>query len=503
MEPVASRLCCPACWLPCLLLLALHGWPGAGAQEFQLLQPQGAVSVSAGETLTLTCSVTGLAPAGPVRWFKDSGSGRRLVYADAGSFPRVTRAVSGSDTDFTIHINDTRSEDAGVYHCVKFKKGLGADEEFRSGSGTAVSVSARPSAPSVSGPPSRAEPGPPVTFTCTSGGFSPRDITVTWLKNGAKLPDPQTQVLPAHQSVSYNVSSTVGVSLTRADARSQLTCQIEHSTLPAPLRATYTLSDVLRVPPRLQVGTAPAVPVALNTSVTFTCHAEGFYPKDASLTWLENGNETNLGKSSALSENADGTYTLQSSLEVKATEQRSQSMFTCRVVHDSQPPINASAMLRLSQPPAEPGKDPTSSAADSYLSEEKKIYIAVAVVCAVLVVLVIAVIYLIRVRQRKGKSSPSVRLHEPEKSPGPAPQDSDPNNLTYADLNFDKQKKRTPRFVEMSPQSEYACIQPAATEDNLTYADLDMVHLSKSPKRPAPRPEEAISEYASVQIQRK
>uniref|UniRef100_A0A8C3F306 Ig-like domain-containing protein n=1 Tax=Chrysemys picta bellii TaxID=8478 RepID=A0A8C3F306_CHRPI len=92
---------------------------------------------------------------------------------------------------------------------------------------------ARPSAPSVSGPPSRAEPGPPVTFTCTSGGFSPRDIAVTWLKNGAKLPAPQPRVLPAHESVSYSVSSTVGVSLTTGDTRSQLTCQIEHSTLPA------------------------------------------------------------------------------------------------------------------------------------------------------------------------------------------------------------------------------------------------------------------------------
>uniref|UniRef100_A0A8C0IW15 Ig-like domain-containing protein n=1 Tax=Chelonoidis abingdonii TaxID=106734 RepID=A0A8C0IW15_CHEAB len=114
---------------------------GAGAQEFQLLQPQGHVSVSAGETLTLTCSVTGLAPVGPVKWFKGSGSGRQLVYADAGSFPRVTRAVNGSDTDFTIRINDTCPEDAGIYHCVKFKKeSPGPDEEFRSGAGTAVSV---------------------------------------------------------------------------------------------------------------------------------------------------------------------------------------------------------------------------------------------------------------------------------------------------------------------------------------------------------------------------
>ncbi|CAM5098088.1 unnamed protein product [Natator depressus] len=163
--------------LPWLVLLLLLEIPGAGAQEFQLLQPPGAVCTPAGEALTLTCFVTGLAPVGPVKWFKGSGGGRQLVYAETGSFPRVTRAASGSDTDFTIHINDTRPADAGTYRCVKFKRGSGADEEIRSGAGTAVSVSASPSAPSVSGPPSRAEPGPSVTFTCTSGGFSPRDIT--------------------------------------------------------------------------------------------------------------------------------------------------------------------------------------------------------------------------------------------------------------------------------------------------------------------------------------
>nr|XP_008170413.2 signal-regulatory protein beta-1-like isoform X3 [Chrysemys picta bellii] len=362
--------------VPCLVLLLLLEISGAGAQEFQLLQPQDAVSVSPGETLTLICSETGPVPVGPTKWFKGSGSGRQLVYADKEeSLPRVTRAVNGSNTDFTIRISDTRPEDAGIYRCVKFVKGSGADEEFRSGAGTVVSVSGKPSAPSVSGPHSRAEPGPPVTFTCTSGGFAPRDITVTWLKNGAKLPDSQTRVLPAHKSVSYSVCSTVGVNLTAGDTRSQLTCQIEHSTLPAPLRATYNLSDALRVPPRLRVGTAPAAPVALNESVTFTCRAEGFYPKDASLTWLENGNEMDLGKPFHLTENPDRTYTLQSSLEVNATEQRRQSAFTCRVVHDSQPPVGASAMLRLSQPPPEPGKDPTSCDAGQSLFSSPALWI--------------------------------------------------------------------------------------------------------------------------------
>uniref|UniRef100_A0A674JSY4 Ig-like domain-containing protein n=1 Tax=Terrapene triunguis TaxID=2587831 RepID=A0A674JSY4_9SAUR len=161
---------------PCCLCAA-----GAGAQEFQLLQPQGAVSVSAGETLTLICSVTGLAPVGPVRWFKGSGSGRQLVYTEVGSFPRVTRALNGSDTDFTIRINDTRPEDAGIYRCVKFKRGLGGDEEFTSGAGTVVSVSGECELPPAP------RPSPPGAGTLDGRGINP------------------AQTLPAH-SVSYSCS---------------------------------------------------------------------------------------------------------------------------------------------------------------------------------------------------------------------------------------------------------------------------------------------------------
>uniref|UniRef100_A0A8C5U0F0 Uncharacterized protein n=1 Tax=Malurus cyaneus samueli TaxID=2593467 RepID=A0A8C5U0F0_9PASS len=147
-------------------------------------------------------------------------------------------------------------------------------------------------------------------------------------------------------------------------------------------------------------------------------------------------------------------------------------------------------------------------AAEPGTSNNLLIYIVVGVVCTVLALLVAAILYLIRTKQIKGKGAQCVvgRLHEPEKSSDAMTQESDPNNLTYADLNFDKERKTIRRMVEMSQQSEYACIQTNQapnSDDNLTYADLDMVHLSKAPKRPAPRPEEAGSEYASVQIPRK
>ncbi|NWW86878.1 SHPS1 phosphatase, partial [Rhynochetos jubatus] len=115
-----------------------------GAQEhwdFQLRQPQAKVSVTVGETFTLTCTVSGSSPTGPLKWLKGWGSENETIYNQTGSFPRVTRAVSESNTDFSIHIRDFHPEDAGTYYCVKFRKALrGGDEVFRRGGGTAVSL---------------------------------------------------------------------------------------------------------------------------------------------------------------------------------------------------------------------------------------------------------------------------------------------------------------------------------------------------------------------------
>ncbi|NXA25295.1 SHPS1 phosphatase, partial [Ibidorhyncha struthersii] len=109
-------------------------------QSFELRQPQDKVSVAVGKTLTLTCTTSRRTLAGPVKWLKGWGSGNQTGYDQTGSFPRVTRASDGSDTDFTIRIRDIQPEDAGTYYCVKFTKLLDGDEVFRRGKGTEVSV---------------------------------------------------------------------------------------------------------------------------------------------------------------------------------------------------------------------------------------------------------------------------------------------------------------------------------------------------------------------------
>ncbi|XP_032054550.1 tyrosine-protein phosphatase non-receptor type substrate 1-like [Aythya fuligula] len=118
-------------------------------QGFQLHQPQ-KISVMAGETLTLNCTVTAGGPIGPVKWLKGWGSGNETIYDQKGSSSRVTRAVNGSNTDFTILISDVRPEDDGTYYCVKYRKTpTGDDELYRRGEGTVVVVRGTSPFPSV------------------------------------------------------------------------------------------------------------------------------------------------------------------------------------------------------------------------------------------------------------------------------------------------------------------------------------------------------------------
>uniref|UniRef100_A0A8C3U2Z9 Ig-like domain-containing protein n=2 Tax=Catharus ustulatus TaxID=91951 RepID=A0A8C3U2Z9_CATUS len=296
--------------------------------------------------LTLNCTMSGMAGPGPVRWLKGWGSESKTIYDQRtpSSSPRVIRAVSGSQTDLTIHIRNVQPEDMGTYYCVKFTKGnKGEDVLFAHGNGTEVSVQAKPSPPIVSGPEQRERLGESVPFTCTTGGFFPKEIGVKWFKNGNPMTALQPQVTEWWDKT-YNMSSTVRVTLQKDDVPSQVTCVVQHSTLPAPLRGSFQLSRVLRVPPIVEVRAEPSS-VEVNTTVTFTCLVKEFYPPNMSISWLENGKEMKVKNVSRPSELSRGLFQLRSQVEVQATEEKNGSLITCEVVHDGQAPVNSSVVL--------------------------------------------------------------------------------------------------------------------------------------------------------------
>uniref|UniRef100_A0A8B9TC01 Ig-like domain-containing protein n=1 Tax=Anas platyrhynchos TaxID=8839 RepID=A0A8B9TC01_ANAPL len=321
--------------LACLLLLLLGSAPGIDAQAgqgFQLQQPQKEVSVIAGEKVTLSCTVTAGGPLGPVKWLKGWGSGSETIYDQKDPSSWGKRVVYESNTDFTILIRD-----------VEFRKIATGDELYRRGNGTEVVVQARPSNPTVSGPSDRVEPGKMASFTCKSGGFFPSDISVKWFKDRTPIQSQMPSVTPGPSKFTYNMSSTVTVTLQKDDIRSELTCQVRHTTLTAPLMRSYHLSQILRVPPKVVLE--PPGPVGLNETVSFTCDVQGFYPGSVTVTWLENGKEMNTGSTPGPIETPEGLFELRSTVSVQAVPEKNGSVFTCRVLHEGQELLSRNATL--------------------------------------------------------------------------------------------------------------------------------------------------------------
>ena len=106
---------------------------------------------------------------------------------------------------------------------------------------------AKPSPPEVSGPADRGIPDQKVNFTCKSHGFSPRNITLKWFKDGQELHPLETTVNPSGKNVSYNICSTVRVVLNSMDVNSKVICEVAHITLDrSPLRGIANLSNFIR-----------------------------------------------------------------------------------------------------------------------------------------------------------------------------------------------------------------------------------------------------------------
>ncbi|NXG49535.1 SHPS1 phosphatase, partial [Psilopogon haemacephalus] len=308
-----------------------------------------------GQNITLSCTTSGDGPVGSVEWLKGRGSGNKTIYDQMSPSPRVTRVVSQSNTDFSILIRDVQPEDAGTYYCVKLKRTVGqggALQIFQHGKGTVVSVHAKPSIPVVSGPEQRAGAGQSATFTCESGGFFPKSISVRWLKNQAPISAQQPQLSPGQSNSSYSLRSRVTLLLQQEDVRSQLACEVQHPTLDMPLRGTYQLKEALRVSPRVRLLPEPGS-VDVNRTLTLSCLVEGFYPREVAVSWLENGREVKVENTSRAEETAQGLYRLSSLLEVQATEEKNGSVLACQVLHDRQEPVSRMLTLWIAVPAKE------------------------------------------------------------------------------------------------------------------------------------------------------
>ncbi|KAK1150388.1 signal-regulatory protein beta-1-like isoform X1 [Acipenser oxyrinchus oxyrinchus] len=300
-------------------LVILVCCPSRGVSQTIITQDPGSVTGTEEGEVTVPCTVTG-APPGPVRWYRDTGSGRQYLYSSSPpppnerNDPRVSLVHQNHATDASIRIVNLTLRDSGTYYCDKYR---GFDGSLiASGSGSRLSVQEKFRPPVIEGPQGRVLAGNAVALTCRSNG--PPGTKFTWKKNNGTVRGEQ--------------SHTVSLQTAKEDIRSTVTCETTDPTTQQTLSSEpYSLGASITVKPHVSIEANPER-VKVNESVSLTCRARGFYPERVNVSWVQQGGAVELAaERGENAENEDGTFSRNSVLNVTVTQELSGATVSCRV----------------------------------------------------------------------------------------------------------------------------------------------------------------------------
>ncbi|XP_072906168.1 signal-regulatory protein gamma-like [Hemitrygon akajei] len=124
-------------------------------------------------------------------------------------------------------------------------------------------------------------------LSCQICAFSPRDITVKWLKDGSEIQ--QNSVVnkaETGQDELYQLTTNVKIVLTIADARTKYTCQVVHESLSKPTETHWVAGEVISLPKISEIEADPPCP-EIGKPLTLSCTAYGFYPEGNQIFWFK------------------------------------------------------------------------------------------------------------------------------------------------------------------------------------------------------------------------
>ncbi|KAG5831897.1 hypothetical protein ANANG_G00285250 [Anguilla anguilla] len=156
----------------------------------------------------------------------------------------------------------------------------------------------------------------------------PRDITITWQRNGKDL-DVGVELGETVSNGDGTFQTTSNLTVKPEDWKSQnYTCTVQHKS---------TKQDIILPVKEENINIAPEVSLLQKDSSSpgVTCHVTGFYPRDIMVTWQRNGEDLDVGvELGETVPNEDRTFQTTSNLTVKPEDWKSQN-YTCTVQHKS------------------------------------------------------------------------------------------------------------------------------------------------------------------------
>uniref|UniRef100_A0A3B3HG08 Cell adhesion molecule 3 n=1 Tax=Oryzias latipes TaxID=8090 RepID=A0A3B3HG08_ORYLA len=180
-------------------------------------------TVPVGGTVTLTCRVAE-SDNSSLQW---SNTAQQTLYFGGKRALRDNRIqlYRSLPTELSITIADVQLSDEGEYTCSIFTMPV------RTARAT-VTVLGVPSKPQISGSEDAVMEGETVTLTCTSTGSKP-PAKIQWYKGAEELTGEgcRQYVNPLPDGLTYNVSSTLSLTVSSNDDNVPITCAVNHPSL--------------------------------------------------------------------------------------------------------------------------------------------------------------------------------------------------------------------------------------------------------------------------------
>uniref|UniRef100_A0A672FP07 Ig-like domain-containing protein n=1 Tax=Salarias fasciatus TaxID=181472 RepID=A0A672FP07_SALFA len=294
--------------------------------SIDLTQPESMV-VQPGQSLSITCQVTGYSltdssyatgwvrqrEGKPMDWISHQWGGGSF-YGNEALKSKFSSSRDTSAQTVTIQGQNMQPEDSGVYYCVRLP----------TVTQNTVSTSTGPTVFPLS--PCSSDSATTFTLACLATGFSPASLTFSWTKSDTALTD-FLQYPAVQRGETYTGISQIQVKREDWNKLDSIKCLASHPV--GQSQGAFVFP-----------GKSPAkenmiVIKSDRLSVTFSCIAKDFAPKEHNITWQKNTGEITgkIDKIETISAGRAGNettlYSASSFLSVEPDEWSKGTTYTC------------------------------------------------------------------------------------------------------------------------------------------------------------------------------
>ncbi|XP_014432844.2 uncharacterized protein LOC102456558 [Pelodiscus sinensis] len=173
-----------------------------------------------------------------------------------------------------------------------------------------------------------------VTLVCEVSGFSPEDISISWLKNNSPVLKSRYNNGPVTGSGTFSAYSILKVD--QGEGEGNYACMVRHPALHEPKSVVEKVCFACgpMMPPQVHFLAPSCEDGSTESQLELVCLLLSFRPGNAKVTWLVNGKVTRFPTTAFSSSlGADGAYMGQSHVSIIRQSWEKGDIFSCQVTH--------------------------------------------------------------------------------------------------------------------------------------------------------------------------